>query len=157
MKEKRGQAWGFDLMIAMVIFLGTMIFFYFYAINYPSEEDETFSKLQRQGFLIADSLMTEGSPRNWDENNVIRIGLLSDEVINQTKLETFANMDYDETKSLFRIKDEYYVTMDQPFNIGGAQVAGIGQDYAGATNLAKVTRVVVYNNSIKTFYVYTWN
>jgi hypothetical protein len=158
MKRKKAQAWGFDLMVALVIFLGGILFFYFYAFNYQNDSEELFQVMHREADTIADSLLSEGSPPDWTSSNVIRIGLLTDERIDENKLSEFYAMDYNVTKLLFRIKDEYYIYFEEPMNIvGGFSVVGIGMNSSSAANIVNVERIVVYNNSIKTMHVNVWN
>ncbi len=153
MERKKAQAWGFDLVVGMVIFIIGILSFYLYTTNISAGEGEIIQRLQQNGELVADSLMSEGSPADWDETNVVRIGLLSGNRLNQTKLDSFrnlANADYNYTKILFRINNEYFIYLDEdPAN-------GIGLDGASATNLYKITRVVVYNQSGTTLNIYSW-
>jgi hypothetical protein len=154
MERKKAQAWGFDLVVGMIIFVVGIVSFYLYTTNIPTAGEETIQKLQQNGELIADSLMSEGSPIDWNSTNVVRIGLLSEGRINQTKLDSFrslASSNYNLTKYLFRINNEYFVYLDED------QLNGMGMNYVGATNLFKVTRVITYNQSITTLNVYSWN
>lgn len=150
---KRGQAWGFDLVVGLIIFLVGILSFYFYTINVSNGEDEIGGQLQQEGELIADSLMSEGSPIDWNENNVVRIGIVSEGRINEAKLEEFADLaelDYKKTKALFRTRNEYFVSF------GGDISTGVGRNYTDAEYVMKVTRVVIYNQSIVTMEVYAW-
>lgn len=154
METKKAQAWGFDLAVGMVIFVVGIISFYLYTTNLPGASEETIEILQQDGELIAESLMSEGNPSNWNLTNVVRIGLLTNKRINQTKWDNFktlANSEYNRTKSLFRIKDNYFVY------IGDDTVNGAGLNYNSATNLIRITRVVTHNKSIKTLNIYAWN
>lgn len=147
-KPKKAQAWGFDLIIAAVIFLVGVIFLYLYTINYPSGEEETLQNLQQEGELVADSLLSEGSPVYWNTSNVVRIGLLTDSKINQTKLDRFNAIPYAQAKSLFRTRNEYYIQIEETL---------IGPEPETPENLVKITRVVVYNNNITTMNIQIWN
>ena len=149
---KKGQAWGFDLVVGTIIFSVGVLSFYIYTTNI-SGGDGVLQNLQKNGELVADSLMSEGSPVDWSETNVLRIGLLSENRINQSKLNSFmvlANTDYNRTRSLFRINTEYFIFFDAD------QENGIGMEPSEATNLIKITRVVVYNQSVTTLNVYSW-
>ena len=160
MQDKKAQAWGFDLFAAIIIFLFGILFFYFYTINYSNSGEENFSVLQREGETIADSLLSEGSPQNWNKTNLVRIGLITDGKINDTKLQHFyelARDNYALTKSLFRVNDDYYVSFQEPVNINSSSVEFIGQQPASEENIVKISRIVVYNNSIKTMNVHVWN
>ena len=152
--KKEGQAWGFDLVIGMVIFIIGIFSFYLYTINLSGGGGEVIQQLEQNGELVADSLMSEGSPLDWNAGNVVRIGLLSEDRINQTKLDgfrTLAGADYARTKSLFRINNEYFVYLDNDF------AGGIGRDSSNANNLFKISRVIVYDQKVTTLNVYSWN
>jgi hypothetical protein len=157
--SKRAQAWGIDLIAATAIFLTSIIFFYLYAMNYPTETENELQSLTYEAELVADSLLSEGLPIDWTPNNVIKIGLLSDNKINQTKLEYFYSLsaNYQKTKSLFRVKNDYFVYFQEPMTINGSPVTGIGNPAAANQNLIKISRIVVYNDNIATLNIYVWN
>lgn len=160
MKIKRGQAWGFDLIIAMTIFLAGMVVFFFYTLNFPSEREEVFNKMSYEGKVIGDSLLSEGYPVNWDENNVVTIGILTDNKVNDTKLKMFydfAESDYLKTRRLFNINDEYYVYFEEPVFIDGVWINGVGMEEINPKNLVKATRVLVHDNKIKNLNIHVWN
>lgn len=160
MKLKKGQAWGFDLIIAVTIFLAGMIFFFFYVLNFPSERDEVFNTMNYEGKIIGDSLLSEGYPENWGEDNVATIGILSNGKINETKLLRFydlSNGDYAKTKRLFNVLDDYYVYFEEPVVVDGVVINGTGMKEASPKNLVKVTRVVVHDNKIKNLNIHIWN
>ncbi|MFH1290068.1 MAG: hypothetical protein ABIH92_01530 [Nanoarchaeota archaeon] len=151
---KKAQAWGFDLVVGMIIFVVGILSFYLYTTNLPGASEETIQHLQQDGELVADSLMSEGSPEDWTVSTVVMIGILSDDRINQTKLDSFrslASSDYNLTRSLFRVRNNYFVYLDGDF------ASGIGADSTDAVNLVKVTRAVVYDRSVTTLNVYAWN
>lgn len=154
MNKKRAQAWGFDLIVGAMIFLAGIAFFYFYTINYSNGGEEMYQALQKEGALISDSLLSEGSPPDWNEDTVVRIGILTNGRIDETKLQQFrtlAENNYAKTKSLFRIKNEYFIYFDEN------PADGIGVSSAETKNLLKTTRVVIYQNKITTMNLYLWN
>jgi len=154
MANVKAQAWGFDLIIGVVIFLAGILFFYMYTVNYPTGEQEKYDGLLHEGELVSDSLLSEGSPENWNGTNVVRIGLVSDGRINNTKLGYFtalAGSNYNLTKRLFRIRNEYFVFF------GDDVAGGIGRPGDSAANLAKITRVTIYDNNITTMNLHIWN
>lgn len=158
MENKNAQAWGFDLLTGFIIFIAGVILIYFYTINYPSAGEDAIQTLQNEGQILSETLLSEGSPPDWTSANVVRPGILSNGKINQTKLEQFALMDYSQTKSLFKIKDNYYIEFQDNITINGVEREGIGSPPpANAENLAKITRVVIYQNNITTFSFQIWN
>jgi hypothetical protein len=160
MKKKRAQAWGFDLIIGLSIFLTGMLLFFLYSLNFTSNNGGEFESLKREGKIIGDSLMGEGFPEHWDENTVINIGILSNGIVNDTKLLEFHNLagsDYQRTKQLFAVKNEYYIYFENPVTIGSDTFTGIGLPPSGQNNLVKIVRVAVHDAMIKNINIEVWN
>lgn len=159
MFKKKGQAWGTDLIIASVVFIGGLLMFYFYSVNLSDEGEEILSKLQYSGDLVSEDLLSEGFPKDWNLNNVQRIGIVTNSKINQTKLELFYNLskeDYSKTKSLFNINYNYYVFFQENFSILGEEIEGIGLKPNNPSNLIRITRIVVYNDKPTSMEVEIW-
>lgn len=158
-KMKKAQAWGFDLFMALIIFTSGIIAFYLYALNMPSEAENIIDTMNYQGNAISNSLLSEGYPLNWNENDVTNIGILSNDRINQTKLEKFSSLssaNYVRTKFLFNTRYEYYVSLSENFIINGNEVEGIGNKPTSPKNLIKITRITIYNNKPVTFNLEVW-
>ena len=156
---KKGQAWGFDLIVAFFLFTGGIVLFYYYSLNYSTEGKQAIEGLSYDGNLIADGLLSEGFPDNWNKTNVTKIGLLNEKKINQTKLERFYNLsvdDYSRTKSLFNTKYNYFLTMSEPIIIDGGEIEGIGQRNLNPKNLVRVTRFTIYQNKPVTLHIEMW-
>lgn len=154
MLKKDGQAWGFDLMIAFVIFIIGIIAFFLYALNYPTEGEEIIDALSYEANLIAENLLSEGHPKNWTVDNVEIIGLTNNDRINQTKLNNFESLvisDYNLTKTLLNTRYDYYINI-----INSTDSKIIGQLPVDPTNLIKVARVSLYNNEAIQMDVYVW-
>ncbi len=156
--KKKAQAWGFDLMIASFIFLFAIFSFFLFASNYSFSDEENFQVLQYEGEIISDSLLSEGSPIDWNNDNVERIGLLTDGKINQTKLDRFyylAEEDLNRTKSLFNVKNNYFVNFSKQIVVDGNFIDGIGNSNFNSDNLVRIDRVSIYNNEpiILTIYI----
>jgi|SRR3989344_6445697 len=151
--EKKAQGWGFDLVVASIIFSFAIIFFYIFALNYSTGGEETFNNLVYEGQLVAESILSEGYPADWNNNSVVRIGILSENKINQTKLERFYNMtltsEYNRTKVLFNMAHDYNISFSFPViipGVPGGSVYSIGMTKPAPENLIRVTRFSIYNN-----------
>lgn len=167
--SKRAQAWGFDLLTAVSLFFIGIVLFFMYSINYPKESQETIELLQYESDFISETLLSEGYPADWDENNVGKIGIVDDGKINETKLERFYNLannnlnpsGYLQAKSLFDTDYNFFVNISVPLVIGGSVIpeGGIGKDFVGesVSNLIKTTRFTVYQNSPVSVNLYVWN
>ncbi len=151
MREKKAQGWGFDLVVASVIFTFAIMAFYIFAINYSTGGEEQFNTLIYEGQLVADSILSEGHPSDWNSSNVVRIGLLSGGKINQTKIDRFYNMTvnattYNRTKVLFNIAHDYNISFSSPVTIEGSQIYSLGITKGTPENLIRVSRFTIYNN-----------
>jgi len=159
MKSKKAQAWGTDLIIAFIIFSFAIIFFYFYSFNYSNETEDILELLTYEGNFIADSILSPGYPDQWEESNVIEIGITTDGKINETKIKKFYQLtqnNYNKTKQIFGTKYDYYFFMGTPIN---STTEGIGEPGTNSTNiiasnLMKITRLTIYQNKPTTAYVY---
>lgn len=159
MKSAKAQAWGFDLLIASVLFFIGMILLFFYSLNSGSEGQESLNSLEYTGNYAADIILSEGYPIDWNPSNVVAPGILSNYKINDTKLERFYDLsvdNYAKTKSLFSTNYNYYFNFSESMNIGGTNIEGIGQQFTNAKNLFKVTRFTVYRDRPTTFSLYVW-
>jgi len=168
MISKKAQAWGFDLMIASIIFISGILLFYVYSINYPKESYEQLDKMFNNGEFIAEVLLTEGLPSDWNQDTVVRIGLTTGKKINQTKIKEFyllANNQlnpegYKKSKSLFGTNYNFFMNFSDPITVDEIIIeeGGIGQNFEGeqVTNLVKITRVTTYQNKLVSLNLYIW-
>ncbi|NPE26911.1 hypothetical protein HNV12_02825 [Methanococcoides sp. SA1] len=153
-------------MVAMALFLAGIMIFFVYSINQPTQARENLELLSYDGKIIADNLLSEGYPTNWDSSNVITLGITTDNKINQTKLEKLYDMIYTEnnytkTKNIFNTEYDYYIFLDQNMTIDTISVEGIGKPGTtlaniSATDLIKTTRYTIYQNKTTPFYLYLW-
>lgn len=157
--KRKAQVWGLDVMVATSIFIFGISLFFLYSINYPKGEQEKIEDLLLEGNKIAEDLMSEGSPSDWTIETVSKIGVLSENKINQTKLEQFYQLvsdNYGNTKFLFNTKYNYFVNASIPLKISIFSIHGIGNEPLEATNLIKVTRITIYENKPINFEVQVW-
>jgi hypothetical protein len=163
--RKKAQIWGFDMVVAIIIFLVGILIFYIYTINSQIESEETLDVLFYEGNLIMGNILSNGYPENWTSENVVKIGILTDGKINQEKLENFhylAQDDYSKTKQLFNTKYDYYFFLSESMIISDIEVEGIGEPGAGvdfdleSDNLIKINRVTIYKDKPVNAYLYVW-
>ena len=160
----KGQAWGMDLMIATMIFSLALVSFYLYSFNVGDFENDLES-LSFDGRIITNTLLSSGSPEDWTEFNVVELGILTDDEINETKLWRFYNFsrdNYTQTKSVFNTVNDYYFFFESNMTFGTVEVEGIGKpgidkDNISSNNLVKIERIVVYKNKPIGAKLYVWN
>lgn len=93
---KKSQAWSMDIMLAVIIFIGTIFFFYtILNTTQSSKEDE----LKDDALKVLNELISEDSD----------IRVVDGSQINITKLEELLGEDYSELKSKLRIKNEFCI------------------------------------------------
>lgn len=160
MIKKRAQAFGLDVIVASSLFILAAATFFFYSLNHSNESGKTYDLMSYQGENLADTLLSEGYPENWNEINALQTGILTGEKVNESKLQEFYDMayyDYTKTKYLFKITDEYYINFSQPLTVRGTNVPFIGRYEANPDNLIKITRIINYENRPTKVFVYIWN
>jgi len=141
--------------------------FFVYSVNQSSQSKEAFGLLSIDGKIVADNILSQGYPKNWNSSNVIIPGILSNNEINQTKLQNLYQMiylqnGYEKTKKLFDTGYDYYFFLDENMTINSISIEGIGKpsvakDNISAKNLIKITRFVIYQNRTTPLYLYIWN
>ena len=164
--KTKAQVWGLDVMTGFAMFLVAMLVFFIYALNNSEESTETFELLTYDGESIADNLISEGYPKNWQTTNVQFIGLTTNNKINQSKLEELYKMiytdgDYAKTKGKFNTIYDYYFFFEENMTINSNSIEGIGKpgiskNNISAKNLIKITRLTIYQNKTMPLYIYTW-
>ncbi|MDO8508750.1 MAG: hypothetical protein Q7S27_03645 [Nanoarchaeota archaeon] len=159
LSKKRGQAWGFDLMIASLIFTAGIIVFYIYSINTTEEADSTINKLTYDGSILSNILLLEGSPKNWTTANVVSPGLLTNNKINQTKIDNFYNLtrdNYSAVKALLNTQYDFYIYFSKNITANGQVIPGMGKIPSSPKNLIKIERVAIYNDQPLTMNIEIW-
>ena len=160
--KKRGQGWGFDVIVASVVFLATLLIFFVYALNYSSEADDSLDSLFYNADLISSSLLSEGFPNDWNESNVVTIGIISESKVNNTKLTKLYNMTiddegYENTKSILNTRYDFFFNFSTSINIDNVSAEGIGRLPEGEPkNLISTSRMTVYDNKPSTFKLVVW-
>ncbi len=161
MGNKKGQAWGFDLMIALVIFISGIVLFYLFSLNSPSQGTETLDELRYEAQLIGSNLVTPGFPTDWTSATVVQIGITDNGKINQTKLDRLYNITtapsgYSATRSLFNTHNEYFFNFSTQMFIEGNPVEGIGNQPSSASNIIRYSRLAIYNDQPVTISILSW-
>jgi len=156
------------MIIAVLIFSAAILIYYKTTTNLSDQDEELLDDLLIDAKSISNSLMSQGCPYNWIEDNVVRIGITNDNRINETKLEQFSRIPYNDSRKLFGTAYDYYVYFRDrnndiiPFN---ETLEGIGKPGVDSTNiqtvekpkkLVKVTRFVIKKSDIVKMVIYLW-
>ncbi len=144
-KNKKAQVWGMDLVIASIIFAIGIIILYAYIINYTSQTRNSLDELFYEGNLASQLILS-----NTDN------GILTNDKINQTKLNGFDNLSYQIKKSQTGVTKDFYFTFKN-LEINGTPKNYIGKENNSNTeNLIQITRIVIYKNNPTKFVLYIW-
>lgn len=125
-KNKLGQAWSFDLVIASFIFLVGIIVFYTYALNYSSGSQKKLDQFLYEGRIASELVLSEED-----------FGILTDGRVNQTKLGNFTSY-YGDRKNTFGIIHDFY------FNMSGLSFGKVNT--RETSNFIQISRITIYNN-----------
>jgi hypothetical protein len=159
MKENKAQVWYTDFMVGVMIFFIVIIVYYTYAHGLESDPSKITSDLLIGAKAITGSLVKQGYPLDWNESNVIIIGLTDGKqrIVNE-KLEMFADMNYSFIKSkIISSNDFYFFLEDLEGNrilINGKE--GVGKEPVDYGNMVSLSRVVIYNSKLTSMVVQVW-
>lgn len=95
----KSQAFSMDIMLAIVIFLGTI--FVFYSILTGNNEAKT-DELTEEAAIVLDNIVSDDS----------EVRITDGIIVNQTKLEELLGMDYSEIKKKIKIKNDFCIFLE---------------------------------------------
>ena len=165
----KAQVFSLDLIIAMLVFGSAILIYYKNITNLSDQDEELLDDLLIDVKSISNSLVSQGYPYNWNKDNVVRIGITDNNRFNETKLEQFSMIPYNEGRKLFGTAYDYYIFFRDrdnnivPFN---ESLEGIGKPGVNFTNiqtvenpkkLVKVTRLIVKESEIEKMVIYLWD
>ena len=116
-KNKKAQVWGFDLVVALVIFLVGIIVLFYYAANNSHESENKLEEMFYEANLASNLILSE-------EN----FGILTDNEVNQTKLNNFSALDDSSKRNFIGLSDNFYFSMDN------LTINGSPQNFVGIIN-----------------------
>ena len=147
-------------MVSVMIFVIVIIIYFQYINNLETQEQHTLNELTIDSNYIANSLVSEGYPKDWNTTSVERIGLTdNNHRINSTKLESFITMDYNTTRRMFGTNHHYYMYFEDTNNtvipVNGTSVIGYYSN--DSSYLIKRTRLVILDSEIVRMEVNAWH
>jgi len=173
---KNAQAYMMDFVLAITIFVFCLLIYYKTAPNIQINAIDSYEDAYLDIKTLASAIISDGSPNDWTDANVVRIGIMNANVVSEEKVWKFRNMsvdNYQGTKGLLGIRSDYVIYfMDKNskyLNINGsglighssvAKVAGLDITNVSdidAENRVKIERILFYNESPIKMVIYTWN
>ncbi|MBW3019800.1 hypothetical protein KY334_00755 [Candidatus Woesearchaeota archaeon] len=159
----RGQVWYMDLIFGLSIFIIALLIFFSNKINLNNYDQAYLSSMIFEINSISDQIMGSGYPTNWNENNVIEIGIVDNGVINETKLNNLNDLNYNDTKRLFNTRFDYYFYIvgeqlyDNKEGYGKAGVNSTNIESIDSNQMINIDRYVVFNDKIRLLKVISWD
>lgn len=96
---KQSQAWSMDIMLAFIIFIGTIFVFYSIISN---KQDGKEDELRDDALRVMESIASKDS----------NVSIVDGSTINTTKLENLLGRDYSEIKNKIRTKNEFCIFLE---------------------------------------------
>jgi len=149
----KGQVLAGDFFLSMAIFLVilgiSMMMFNYVSAQVRSNQEEDFMHIV--AITTADLLIkTPGLPDDWNETNIKSLGLVSNELLNQSKVVRLVNMSYDTAKDGMKISQyEILVTFNDingtVLNLSGMNMS-FGIDPIIESQVVKIQRSTLIDN-----------
>ncbi len=142
--DMKAQAWTVDFIIAMLIFSIAITLLI------------TFSISGRTDYGMIDNInefsshiMSDGYPTNWNKTNVVYPGILSNGILNETKMINMKDLNESFVSSSYRLSSKFYVNVT---NLNGSilDIGGpveIGSNPSHASEIIKEKRFSSFNGA----------
>jgi hypothetical protein len=167
MIKKTGQVWSIDFIIGMMLFLFVLLLSV--RIILTMNTTEPYDLTYREAVYLSDNVLSEGYPKTWTTSDVIIPGIALDNKINAEKLFNYSLLEYNKTKIAYQITGEYLFYFSN-----GTSILNVTQCIYGFnvpvtsdcepiisnltySNLAKIDRIVFYDNQILRMTFYVWS
>ena len=182
MKNLKSQVWYLDFVLAISIFVLLLIIYFTYTLNLSKQDTKVLNDLITNLKSMSSSLILEGYPDNWNNDDVQRLGLTNNnQRIDENKLGQFLNISYNTRKTLFNTQYDYFIffknnngcliNISDNFGVGHADVEleevidpicnGFTEDSIDLSNMnpkniVRTDRLLIYNSEIVDMVIYLW-
>lgn len=131
-------------------------------------DDNSFEDVRRQAHTAADRLMSPGHPDDWNQSDVIKAGTLTDDRLNQTKLERAGNLTYEQLRGALAVTDHVYWYYTNATGVQNITACGHGDPTVTTDenctpalpshgNLVRVDRLITHDDNILRMVVIAWD
>jgi len=164
--NRKAQIWLIDFIVGMMIFIIGIVLASRFIINASNTSE--FAEVRITAQTMSDYLLSEGSPNNWTNDTVIKIGLTTGNRLNISKLNQFYNMTYSDTLEGLASPYDYIVYFQNNNSIinfsgvcgyGAFNITNCTIDVSNLKydNLVRIERLIVNNDSIAEMVLYVWD
>jgi len=169
-KNKKSQVWSVDFIAGLLIFIFVIVLSVRLLLDMQSPGN--YDQLYRDGIRLSDTLLTDGSPHDWDKNSVVIPGLMLTNSTNRLdldKLSKFDNISYQRSKTLLHIAGDYIFYFKNAtsnikigkcvhgYNLSTDAGCNPKLDSTSFDDLIKIDRIIIYNSTIVTMEIYAWS
>jgi hypothetical protein len=173
----KAQVWIMEFALALFLFIFGIAIFYTIYPQLTNNNEDLLNEIYLDAKTISESLITIGYPINWNETNVKQIGLLNEQKhISNEKVINFNELvknNYNNARLIFGIRSDFLIIFlnqkNQIINI--SSISKIGKENIEITNypqlinnsdnklknIAKIERIIFYEDELIKIIVLTWN
>jgi len=109
-KYVKAQAFLTDFTISALIMIVVVVIYFSYIKNLPYQHDSSLNDLFDNAKIVSSSLVSSGSPANWNANNAARIGFVDDgNKISNDKFNEFSKINYNKSRRLLGTTNDYFL------------------------------------------------
>ena len=169
-QNRKSQIWSMDFFSGLVIFI--VVILISVRILFSMTTPDSYELLYRDSIHLSSSLLGPGYPIQWNRSTVIVPGLIffnGTNRIDPGKLIEFDSIDYERSKSLLHLSNEYIFFFRNSTSV--INISRCVRGYPIYTNgkcepdlgsikysdLVKIERIVIYNSSLVTMTIYMWH
>ncbi|MGV8141516.1 MAG: hypothetical protein ACP5NW_03685 [Candidatus Woesearchaeota archaeon] len=163
----KGQVWTVDFLLGLMLFIIVVLSSAKIIWDvYPQSKNVD---VYHDAVYLSDTLLSEGYPLDWTETNVILPGVGGNNRINETKLSSLDDLDYNRLKTLLHTTSDFIFFIRNSTDI--LNISGCTHGYNLTTDatcnpnlssitysdLAKIDRMIIYNSTVMILTLYAWN
>ena len=178
-RSRKSQVWISDYTFSLLLFILAAIISVKIIVNSFAMNTD-FIQLKDDATKISEMLLSEGYPVDWNNETVIRPGLLTGKRLDPDKVAKAINLSYSALKPKLQTRYDFIVIFEEPggdmiefgnnCTIGSPDVP-VNQsgtppavdchnllfDTVKHDNLVKLSRLIIYDSRIIRMVVYTWS
>ncbi len=102
---KKAQLWTTDFILGTTLFI--IIVLTAVQIIHSIEIDREFEETKIEARHIGDVFLTQGNPANWNESTVVIPGLITNGGLDESKLSSFSNINYNQQQRLLLLQSDF--------------------------------------------------
>ncbi len=158
---KKGQVFTIDFLLALLIFIATIIMSLKLVLNTANDDD--YQILQLEARAISDNLMTEGLPTDWNSTNVLLPGILTDKKLSISKLQSLKELGYNNVSGLLNARKNFYFYFANSSSILNITFCGFGAinetcspPEINSKNIVRLDRIVLHEQKAVKMVMLVW-